>query len=184
MTMPPSHILCFDFCGVVRSCLFTFAHFFIFLHTGLLVDMFGDYKYLFLMCGSVITAGGLFLFVMNIYNYHMLDKEKMAKETQQNQKPIEDQEQVRSSEAELTHTSEVTVEQTESEAKDKSQAQQSLWLEDTKQNTKLSTVLLLSTDVWGLCMFVLRQHNDLFQFLHTHLFIVWFVQSNNILIFN
>ncbi|KAG7229592.1 hypothetical protein INR49_012607, partial [Caranx melampygus] len=60
---------------------------------GLLVDIFGDYLYLFLMCGSVIMAGGLFLFIMNIYNYHMLEKEKTAKETQQNQKPIEDQDQ-------------------------------------------------------------------------------------------
>uniref|UniRef100_A0A3Q0RI11 Major facilitator superfamily (MFS) profile domain-containing protein n=1 Tax=Amphilophus citrinellus TaxID=61819 RepID=A0A3Q0RI11_AMPCI len=47
---------------------------------GLLVDLFHDYKYLFLMCGSVITAGGLFLFVMNIYYYHMLEKEKRAED--------------------------------------------------------------------------------------------------------
>ncbi|KAM7423127.1 hypothetical protein PAMA_010923 [Pampus argenteus] len=46
---------------------------------GLLVDVYNDYKYLFFMCGTVIVAGGLFLFVMNIYNYHMLEKENAAK---------------------------------------------------------------------------------------------------------
>lgn len=104
----------------------TDSHLAAFLHTGLLVDVFGDYMYLFLMCGSVITAGGLFLFVMNIYNYHMLGKEKTAKETQQNQKPIEDQDKVRCSEVEITQPSEVSVELTKSEAKDKNQAQQGL----------------------------------------------------------
>lgn len=39
------------------------------------MDVFGDYKYLFFMCGGVIIAGGVFLFVMNMYNYHMLEKE-------------------------------------------------------------------------------------------------------------
>ncbi|XP_056242892.1 monocarboxylate transporter 2-like [Seriola aureovittata] len=90
---------------------------------GLLVDIFADYKYLFFMCGSVIVAGGLFLFVMNIYNYHMLEKEKTAKERQQNQKNIENQGQVSVSEAEMKHTSEAAVEQTEPEVKDKSGAQ-------------------------------------------------------------
>ncbi|XP_077582716.1 monocarboxylate transporter 2-like [Stigmatopora nigra] len=43
---------------------------------GLLVDVFGDYKYLFFLCGTVIVTGGIFLFIMNIYNYHMLEKER------------------------------------------------------------------------------------------------------------
>uniref|UniRef100_A0A3P9M458 Major facilitator superfamily (MFS) profile domain-containing protein n=1 Tax=Oryzias latipes TaxID=8090 RepID=A0A3P9M458_ORYLA len=43
---------------------------------GLLVDLYGDYKYLFYMCGAVIMSGGLFLIIMNIYHYHMLEKEK------------------------------------------------------------------------------------------------------------
>ncbi|XP_061689798.1 monocarboxylate transporter 2-like isoform X2 [Syngnathoides biaculeatus] len=42
---------------------------------ALLVDIFGDYKYLFFLCGGVIVTGGIFLFIMNIYNYHMLEKE-------------------------------------------------------------------------------------------------------------
>lgn len=43
------------------------------------MDVFGDYKYLFFMCGGVIIAGGVFLFVMNMYNYHMLEKENRLK---------------------------------------------------------------------------------------------------------
>ncbi|KAF0035233.1 hypothetical protein F2P81_012991 [Scophthalmus maximus] len=60
---------------------------------GLLVDLCGDYKYLFFMCGSVIVAGGLFLFVANIYHYHMLEKEKTEKDRAQNQKSTENQDQ-------------------------------------------------------------------------------------------
>lgn len=75
---------------------------------GLLVDIYGDYKYLFLMCGAVIFSGGLFLFVMNIYNYHMLEKEK--------------QNQVRASEMEMKQTPEAEMGQAEPEAKDKNGA--------------------------------------------------------------
>ncbi|XP_041837050.1 monocarboxylate transporter 2-like [Melanotaenia boesemani] len=66
---------------------------------GLLVDVFGDYKYLFFMCGAVIVTGGLFLFVMNIYNYHMLDREKAEKN-----RTTENQDQVPVSEAQIQLT--------------------------------------------------------------------------------
>ncbi|KAM4612959.1 monocarboxylate transporter 2-like [Polymixia lowei] len=61
---------------------------------GALVDFFNDYKYLFIMCGAVILTGGVFLFVMNIYNYHMLDKERAAKDKDPDRptKGIRDQE--------------------------------------------------------------------------------------------
>ncbi|CAJ1051436.1 monocarboxylate transporter 2-like [Xyrichtys novacula] len=75
---------------------------------GLLVDVYHDYKYLFLMCGSVILTGGLFLFVMNIYNYHMLDKER--------------QKQVRASEVEMKLTPQAGTGQTEPEAKERNVA--------------------------------------------------------------
>ena len=65
------------------------------------MDVFGDYKYLFFMCGAVIVAGGVFLFVMNVYNYHMLEKEKTGKKSQQGQN-MENQGQVSISEAEVT----------------------------------------------------------------------------------
>lgn len=50
---------------------------------GLLVDIFGNYKYMFLMCGGVITTGGTFLFIMNIYHYHMLKKGLSSADTEQ-----------------------------------------------------------------------------------------------------
>ncbi|XP_071351133.1 monocarboxylate transporter 2-like [Trachinotus anak] len=101
---------------------------------GLLVDIFDDYKYLFFMCGSVITAGGLFLFVMNIYNYHMLEKEKEkeAKDTLQNQKTVETQGQAGVLEAEMKHTPEAALERTEPEAKDKNGAQRAPRQEDAE----------------------------------------------------
>lgn len=46
------------------------------------MDTFGDYKYLYLMCGSVMVFAGLFLFVMNIYNYRMLERERRQEEGQ------------------------------------------------------------------------------------------------------
>lgn len=85
---------------------------------GLLVDIFGDYKYLFLMCGSVIVAGGLFLFIMNIYHYHMLKKEGRAKDSEQNPKMTENQDQV-----EMKQTPEAAMGQTEPEAKEENRAQ-------------------------------------------------------------
>ncbi|XP_059186337.1 monocarboxylate transporter 2-like [Centropristis striata] len=91
---------------------------------GLLVDVFGDYKCLFFMCGSVILTGGLFLFFMNIYNYYMLEKEKPAKDREQNQTNVENQDQV--SEAEMKQIPEAAMEQTEPEAKVKNGAQSDL----------------------------------------------------------
>lgn len=43
---------------------------------GLLVDIFDDYQYLFFLCGAVIVSGGIFLFVMNLYNYRRLENER------------------------------------------------------------------------------------------------------------
>lgn len=53
------------------------------------MDVFGDYKYLFFMCGGVIIAGGIFLFIMNMYNYHMLEKENSL----ENQDEVNDAEE-------------------------------------------------------------------------------------------
>lgn len=82
------------------------------------MDIFGDYKYLFIMCGSVILLGGLFLFIMNIYNYHMLKREETAKGKEQNQKTTENQDQV-----EMKQAPEVEMGQTEPEAKHKNGTQ-------------------------------------------------------------
>ncbi|KAM4652012.1 monocarboxylate transporter 2-like [Discoglossus pictus] len=43
---------------------------------GAIVDYFGDYKYMFYECGAIMVFAGLFLFVMNFYNYRMLKKEE------------------------------------------------------------------------------------------------------------
>ncbi|NWY29366.1 MOT2 protein, partial [Pheucticus melanocephalus] len=50
---------------------------------GILIDTFGDYKYMFIKCGAVMVLAGTFLFIMNYYNYRMLakeEKERKAKE--------------------------------------------------------------------------------------------------------
>ncbi|XP_023649750.1 monocarboxylate transporter 2-like [Paramormyrops kingsleyae] len=45
---------------------------------GALVDVFGDYKPMYLLCGGVMLSAGLFLFVMNFYNYRLLECEQRA----------------------------------------------------------------------------------------------------------
>lgn len=70
------------------------------------------------MCGSVILIGGLFLFIMNIYNYHMLKKKKTAKDSEQNQKNTENQDQV-----EMKQTTEEGMEQTKPEVTEKIEIQ-------------------------------------------------------------
>lgn len=70
------------------------------------------------MCGSVILIAGLFLFIMNIYNYHMLKKKKTAKDSEQNQKNTENQDQV-----EMKQTTEEVMEQTKPEVTEKIEIQ-------------------------------------------------------------
>ncbi|XP_047665976.1 monocarboxylate transporter 2-like [Tachysurus fulvidraco] len=48
---------------------------------GALVDMFGDYSYMFYMCGAVLLTAGLFLFAMNYYNYR---RKNAVRRTQEN----------------------------------------------------------------------------------------------------
>lgn len=42
--------------------------------------MFGDYSYMFYMCGVVMLTAGLFLFAMNYYNYRHNDATQRAQE--------------------------------------------------------------------------------------------------------
>uniref|UniRef100_A0A667Y6A8 Monocarboxylate transporter 2-like n=1 Tax=Myripristis murdjan TaxID=586833 RepID=A0A667Y6A8_9TELE len=92
---------------------------------GALVDITGDYKYLFIMCGSVILTGGVFLFVMNMYNYHMLDKERAMKEMGQNHEPKDNHDQENGTMMQLKEhpPPEATVEQTAPEAIDETATQ-------------------------------------------------------------
>ncbi|XP_035239456.1 monocarboxylate transporter 2-like [Anguilla anguilla] len=43
---------------------------------GALVDIFMDYKYMYYACGVMMLAAGIFLFVMNFYNYRRLEQEE------------------------------------------------------------------------------------------------------------
>lgn len=83
------------------------------------MDVFHDYKYLFYMCGAVILTGGLFLLMMNVYNYHQLHKEETAKDSEQRQKDLENQPQVQQTSQEVTG-------QTEPEAETDAGGQKSL----------------------------------------------------------
>ncbi|MBN3276333.1 MOT2 protein, partial [Polyodon spathula] len=47
---------------------------------GALVDAFDDYKYMYYVCGAVMLFAGLFLFIMNFYNYRMLEKEEKQRQ--------------------------------------------------------------------------------------------------------
>ncbi|XP_028680872.2 monocarboxylate transporter 2-like [Erpetoichthys calabaricus] len=47
---------------------------------GALVDAFGDYKYMYYVCGAVMLLAGIFLFIMNYYNYRLLEKEEKERE--------------------------------------------------------------------------------------------------------
>ncbi|XP_053576666.1 monocarboxylate transporter 2 [Bombina bombina] len=50
---------------------------------GAIVDVFGDYKYMFYECGALLIVAGLFLLLMNIYNYRLLAKEEKEKEAKE-----------------------------------------------------------------------------------------------------
>ncbi|MEQ2257970.1 hypothetical protein XENORESO_020566 [Xenotaenia resolanae] len=43
--------------------------------SGALVDMFGDYKYMYYACGVFMLVPGIFFFIMHYYNYKKLDEE-------------------------------------------------------------------------------------------------------------
>ncbi|XP_030634239.1 monocarboxylate transporter 2-like [Chanos chanos] len=47
---------------------------------GAMVDVFGDYKYMYIMCGALLLVAGLFLFIMNYYNDRLLERERKVKE--------------------------------------------------------------------------------------------------------
>uniref|UniRef100_A0AAY4E9Z8 Major facilitator superfamily (MFS) profile domain-containing protein n=1 Tax=Denticeps clupeoides TaxID=299321 RepID=A0AAY4E9Z8_9TELE len=44
--------------------------------SGALVDIFMDYKYMYYACGVMMLVPGIFLFVMNFYNYRWLEQEE------------------------------------------------------------------------------------------------------------
>ncbi|KTF90941.1 hypothetical protein cypCar_00013345 [Cyprinus carpio] len=79
--------------------------------SGLLVDIFMDYKYMYFACGMMMLLGGIFLFIMNYYNYRWLEKEGKqrkvdeleigsAKELAANEEDKDNEEEIKRSTAE------------------------------------------------------------------------------------
>lgn len=48
--------------------------------SGALVDIFGDYKYMYYACGVFMLVPGIYFFIMNYYNYKKLDEERRQTE--------------------------------------------------------------------------------------------------------
>nr|XP_020445343.1 monocarboxylate transporter 2-like [Monopterus albus] len=44
--------------------------------SGALVDISGEYKYMYYACGLFMLVPGIFLFIMHYYNYKKLDEEQ------------------------------------------------------------------------------------------------------------
>lgn len=44
--------------------------------SGALVDIFGDYKYMYYACGVFMLVPGIFFFIMHYYNYKKLNEEQ------------------------------------------------------------------------------------------------------------
>uniref|UniRef100_A0A8C5MQS7 Monocarboxylate transporter 2 n=1 Tax=Leptobrachium leishanense TaxID=445787 RepID=A0A8C5MQS7_9ANUR len=47
---------------------------------GWLVDLTGNYKYMYFVCGLIVIVASIYLFIGNAINYRLLEKEKRAKE--------------------------------------------------------------------------------------------------------
>ncbi|XP_030623033.1 monocarboxylate transporter 2 [Chanos chanos] len=51
--------------------------------SGALVDIFMDYKYMYYACGVMMVVPGIFLFIMNYYNYRWLEQEEKQRKEQE-----------------------------------------------------------------------------------------------------
>ncbi|XP_078423963.1 monocarboxylate transporter 2-like isoform X1 [Cetorhinus maximus] len=47
---------------------------------GLLVDITQDYRYMYIVCGSIVILASIYLFIANAINYRLLEKEKRMEE--------------------------------------------------------------------------------------------------------
>lgn len=57
--------------------------------SGALVDTFGEYKYLYLTCGVLMLAPGLFFFIMHYFNYKKLKEEQKPEAAVETRRPEE-----------------------------------------------------------------------------------------------
>ncbi|XP_066526167.1 monocarboxylate transporter 2 [Hoplias malabaricus] len=53
--------------------------------SGALVDIFMDYKYMYYACGVMMLVPGVFLFVMNYFNYRWLEQEERERRKEEQQ---------------------------------------------------------------------------------------------------
>ncbi|KAM9751292.1 monocarboxylate transporter 2 [Menidia menidia] len=49
--------------------------------SGALVDIFGDYKYMYYACGVLMLVPGIFFFIMHYFNYKKLEEERLQSAT-------------------------------------------------------------------------------------------------------
>lgn len=42
-----------------------------------MVDVFGDYKYMYYACGVMMLVPGIFFFIMHYYNYKKVEEEQI-----------------------------------------------------------------------------------------------------------
>lgn len=57
--------------------------------SGALVDTFGEYKYLYVTCGVLMLAPGLFFFIMHYFNYKKLKEEQKPEAAVETRRPGE-----------------------------------------------------------------------------------------------
>uniref|UniRef100_A0AAR2LNX8 Major facilitator superfamily (MFS) profile domain-containing protein n=1 Tax=Pygocentrus nattereri TaxID=42514 RepID=A0AAR2LNX8_PYGNA len=96
---------------------------------GALVDVFGDYSYMFYMCGAVMLTAGLFLFIMNYFNYRRLDQ---AKRVQEKSVELED----RRGQCEVQQSDRVVEEHDQNQEEDNRASQAKTEPEDTSAFTE------------------------------------------------
>lgn len=65
---------------------------------GALVDIFHDYKYMYYACGVMMLVPGIFLFIMNYFNYKWLAQEaKQSGRVEEEQGALEELRELRRS---------------------------------------------------------------------------------------
>lgn len=82
------------------------------LSAGFLVDVFDDHKYMYWACGAMMLAPGIFLFIMNYFNYKQLDQEERERQSgaigmQSVKQSVAEEEEARKKEMKMTKDEEM-----------------------------------------------------------------------------
>ncbi|XP_071021670.1 monocarboxylate transporter 2-like [Oncorhynchus clarkii lewisi] len=80
--------------------------------SGFLVDVFDDHKYMYWACGAMMLAPGIFLFIMNYFNYKQLDQEERERQSgaigmQSVKQSVAEEEEARKKEMKMTKDEEM-----------------------------------------------------------------------------